>query len=139
MAWNGTQAALAMARELPAATPKPPKRRGRPPIHLSASLNLVMPEQYYPEFRGEGCLPGEKRLMLAVLHDAIDILLKHGDRRDVSGRRLYVETADWIRSEDAESTFSFVNVCETLGLDPSCVRGGVMRCSARAHARLLRR
>jgi hypothetical protein len=110
-----------------AATQKPRRPRGRPPIHLSASLNLVMPEQYYPQFGGESSLPGEKRLMLAVLKDAIDILMKHRDRREGPGRRLYVEAADWIRSDDGDFPFSFVNVCETLGFDPSCLRRGLMR------------
>jgi hypothetical protein len=122
-----------------APTAKEPRRRGRPPIHLSASLNLVMPSQFFPEFSGEGCMPGEKRLMLAVLKDAIDILLKYRDRGDPRSRRLYAETVTWILSDDGESPFSFLNVCETLGLNASCLRRGLARPSAPERARLLRR
>jgi hypothetical protein len=139
VAWTSREAAIALATEMTPHEPKPRRPRGRPPIHLSASLNLVMPSQYYPEFAGEGCLPGEKRLMLAVLTDAIDIFLKNRDRRDVRSHRLYVETADWIRATDDDGTFSFVNVCETLGLNPSCLRRGLLRAGAASHARLVRR
>ena len=97
-----------------------------------------MPSQYYPQFASEGCLPGEKRLMLAVLTDAIDVFLKNRDRLDARAHRLYVETADWIRAEDADGLFSFVNICETLGLDPSCLRRGLLRAGNTSRARLVR-
>ena len=116
---------------------KPRRRPGRPPIHLSASLNLVMPSQFYPQFPNEGTLPGEKRLMLAVLADAVDILLK-GDGRDARSRRLLLETAQWISADD-DGPFSFVNVCETLGLNPSCLRHGLLARAAAGHIRLVRR
>src|SRR5689334_14070432 len=57
----------AMDAAPPATPPKPRRPRGRPPIHLSASLNLVLPSQLFPEFPPEGRVPGERRLMLAVL------------------------------------------------------------------------
>ena len=116
---------------------KPRRRPGRPPIHLSASLNLVMPSQFYPQFPSEATLPGEKRLMLAVLTDAVDILLK-GDGRDARSRRLLVETAQWIGAND-EGPFSFVNVCETLGLSASCLRRGLLPHAAAGRVQLVPR
>src|SRR5207302_5968364 len=123
--------ALAMAAALPPPPPKPPKRRGRPPIHLSASLNDVLPSQLFPEFPGESCLSGAKRLMLAVLSDAIDIFVKHGTKVDARSRRLFAETVDWILADDTTSTFSFINICETLRLSPSCLRRGLRLLDAR--------
>jgi hypothetical protein len=70
--------------------------------------------------------------MLAVLKDAIDIFLKHGRSSEHRTRLLFVETAEWIRSDDATSPFSFLNVCETLGLSPSCLRRGLARLDAAA-------
>ncbi|HJQ84526.1 MAG TPA: hypothetical protein VKA21_10645 [Candidatus Binatia bacterium] len=126
MAWNGRLAmALTPADEPPAV--KVPKRRGRPPIHLSASLNLVLPEQLFPEFPPEGCMPGEKRLMLAVLKDAIDVFLKHAGSRDPRTRRLFLETEAWLFGDDGDAPFSFVDICECLGLSPSCIRRGLAR------------
>jgi hypothetical protein len=68
--------------------------------------------------------------MLAVLEDAISILLKHRASSDARGRRLLAETAEWLASEDEDSPFSFVNVCETLRLDPSRLRHGLRRLEA---------
>ena len=119
----------------PAPPPPPPprRRRGRPPIHLSLSLNLVMPSQFYPE-GGDGPAPGERRLMRAVLKDALVILFKYDATEDRRGRRLLAEARHWVESDDAQSTFSFVNVCGALGLDPSCVRKGLARSLAAQRA-----
>jgi len=118
----------------PATLPPPPRRRGRPPIHLSLSLNLVMPSQFFPE-GGDGPAPGERRLMRAVLKDALAVLFKYEGTQDRRGQRLLAETRHWLESDDADWPFSFVNVCDALGLEPSCVRERVARCRAAQRAR----
>ncbi len=118
----------------PAALPPPPRRRGRPPIHLSLSLNLVMPSQFFPE-GGDGPAPGERRLMRAVLKDALAVLFKYEGTQDRRGQRLLAEARHWLESDDADWPFSFVNVCDALGLEPSCVRERVARCRAAQCAR----
>jgi hypothetical protein len=137
VAWSVRLAVGAPDDDVPPDDRKPRRRPGRPPIHLSASLNLVMPSQFYPQFSSESTLPGEKRLMLAVLADAVDIFLK-GDGRDARSRRLLAETAEWVRADD-DGPFSFVNVCETLGLDASCLRRGLVARAAAGRIRLVRR
>ena len=112
---------------LPPPPPKPRRPRGRPPIHHSAGLNLVLPAQLFPQFASEGCQQGEKRLMLAVLQDAIDVVIKCSARTDARARQLFAETASWISSEDDVSFFSFLNVCDTLGLSASCLRRALSR------------
>ena len=64
----------------------------------------------------------EKRLLLAVLMDAIVQLRRRGSAGAL-------EAAAWIRGEgiDAPSPFSFAAVCEALGLDPSYLARGVFR------------
>ncbi len=58
---------------------------------------------------------GTKALMLAVLEDAI--------RSYLGSPRVPAQEAEWwIRSSRRQSPFSFVVVCETLGLDPAAVR-----------------
>jgi hypothetical protein len=113
------------------APPKPRRPRGRPPIHLSLSLNLVMPEQFFAA-GSEGSARGERRLMLAVLEDAVDALLKYATARDGRGRTLRDEAERWIEEDDTRSPFSFLNVCEALDLNPSCLRKGLARWKARA-------
>ena len=116
----------------PATQPPPRRRRGRPPIHLSLSLNLVMPSQFFPE-RGDG--PGERRLMRAVLKDALAVLFKYDATQDRRGQRLLAEAQHWLESDDTDWPFSFVNVCDALGLEPSCVRERVARYRAAQRAR----
>ena len=96
-----------------------------------------MPSQFFPE-RGDGPQPGERRLMRAVLVDALELLFKCEAAQDARGRRLFAETERWLASDDTRWPFSFLNVCDALGLVPSCVRKGVARCLAarrRMHAR----
>jgi hypothetical protein len=67
-----------------------------------------------------GQLTGTKALMLAVLEDGIRCYL---------GRPSLAESeADWwIHSNRRRSPFSFVVICETLGLDPGAVREAARR------------
>jgi hypothetical protein len=57
---------------------------------------------------------GTKALMLAVLEEGI---------RNCCGRpgRLRTEAEDWVRST-RRAPFSFLVICETLGLEPDAVR-----------------
>jgi hypothetical protein len=67
----------------------------------------------------------EKRLMLAVLLDAILQLRLHGSTGAI-------EAADWIRGGETDSPFSFLAVCEALGLDPGYLTRGVFAWARRA-------
>lgn len=64
----------------------------------------------------------ERRLMLAVLDDAIDSYL--GNAGAPRGIRLarFREASSWFRSEDTEWPFSFVNICDACGLDAATIR-----------------
>jgi hypothetical protein len=66
---------------------------------------------------------GTKALMLAVLEEAIQSFLsEEPQRRD--------EAELWVSSR-RRSVFSFLVVCETLGLEPSAVRRALQRLRAR--------
>jgi hypothetical protein len=66
---------------------------------------------------------GEKRLMLAVLEDALFILLAAARLPSQCRRARYRETLDWILSDDRTWPFSFLRVCEALDIDPDRLRG----------------
>lgn len=63
---------------------------------------------------------GTKALMLAVLEDAIRSYLSHESRART-------EAEGWVMSRQWRSVFSFVVVCETLGLEPKAVRAALRR------------
>ena len=64
----------------------------------------------------------ERRLMLAVLEEAINTLIENGRRQDDRARRLYLDAAAWIAADDEESPFAFVSVCDALRLDIGSLR-----------------
>ena len=63
---------------------------------------------------------GTKALMLAVLEDAIRAYLSPEPRA-------HTEAEGWILSRQRRSVFSFIVVCETLGLEPKAVRDALRR------------
>lgn len=67
----------------------------------------------------------EKRLMLAVLMDAIEIYQDYILRRKVAARVHFEQAEQWIMDESKEWPFSFENICETLGFNPKYVRRGL--------------
>jgi len=83
--------------------------------------------QYFRVFRAKGNLASEEKLMFAVLNDAVDCLSKHRHKTSRRSRVLFQETCNWIMSDESEAVFSFENICETLGIDPSYFRHGVSR------------
>lgn len=46
---------------------------------------------------------------------------------DIKGKAKFHETEDWILEENSDWIFSFENICEVLGFNPSYVRQGLMR------------
>jgi hypothetical protein len=72
----------------------------------------ILPIQYFDRLAVRVTDIPEKRLMFAVLLDAVI----HLQRRDSRGA---AEAIDWIRGEGDGSVFSFQNICESLGLEPS--------------------
>jgi hypothetical protein len=103
---------------------RPCRRVGRPPIE--DSIEVMVPSQFHRP-ASEAWWPGEKRLMLAVLTDAIEILTKGPGANGSHRRRLFAETWEWLACDDADWPCSFVGVCDALGLDVRAVRQALTR------------
>jgi hypothetical protein len=89
--------------------------------------DTLLAAQYFANLRRRTLLEPEKRLMLAVLEDAIHCFQDHLLAASGRKRRVFKEAQDWIAEMSADSIFSFENVCETLGLNPAYVRQGLLR------------
>jgi hypothetical protein len=64
-----------------------------------------------------------RRLMLAVLRDALDCLSSgESNAASVAQRKAAREAAQWISDTGDEHLFSFGCVCETLGMHPGALR-----------------
>ncbi|MDP2602865.1 MAG: hypothetical protein Q8S00_09775 [Deltaproteobacteria bacterium] len=72
-------------------------------------------------------IESEKRLMLAVLQDAVDCYQKYLVARRGMDKNLFSEAEAWILERDQRSAFSFDNVCDSLGLAPNYVRAGLLK------------
>jgi hypothetical protein len=91
--------------------------------------STVLPAQF---FGGPAAvLQPEKRLMLAVLENAVWLLLHPLSARDDEAQRQLAEARLWLASDDLAWPFTFLNVCEALGLDPDALRGGLQRRAGR--------
>ena len=87
--------------------------------------DALLPAQFYAAFRGGSGVRGEKRLMLAVLEDALDCFQKYAVARDGHGQQLFDEAKQWITSNDRIWFFSYENICETLEINPEYLRRGL--------------
>lgn len=67
-------------------------------------------------------LSPERRLMLAVLEDALCLLRRATARSSRRSQRLAAEVRDWTRSNDRVWPFSFCNVCEALDVNVDDLR-----------------
>jgi len=89
--------------------------------------DTLLPDQYLETFRRKFHLEPEKKLMLAVLEDAIACYQKYIFAQDGKGKIMAQETEQWLLDDNSDWLFSFDNVCETLGFDPAYMREGMMR------------
>jgi hypothetical protein len=87
----------------------------------------ILPAQYFSNVQLDASLQPEKRLMLAVLEDAVGTFQKYVNARDRRAQALFAETEDWFASADDEWPYSFVNICNALGLEADFLRGGLWR------------
>jgi hypothetical protein len=81
----------------------------------------LLSAQYF-EKRRKTLLEPEKRLMLAILEDAINCYQDHLLARRSKARRLFTEAEEWVLEKGSDWIFSFKNICETLGFNPEYVR-----------------
>jgi len=89
--------------------------------------DTLLPAQFFAAFSREGGLVRERRLMLAVLQDAVECYQKYALARDPKGRMLFEDAEEWIDMREREWPFSYENICEILGLHPEYIRRGLSK------------
>jgi hypothetical protein len=68
---------------------------------------------------------GEFILVQAILREAIRSYQKYAAKKGHRASRLFREVNEWFSSDDRQWFFSFVNVCDVLGLEPTYIRTGL--------------
>jgi len=127
----GETAAIELMQRV--STPADAPRGDRTPESLAELFapDIVLPEQFFEGARRDSYISGEKALMLAVLEDGIRCFQEHLRNPRSNPRLLSREAEDWIRAVDYDWPFSFNNVCETLGIDPSALRAALLAWKAK--------
>jgi hypothetical protein len=89
--------------------------------------DIFLPSQFYGAGGLSRKLEGEKRLMIAILKDAVECLEKYRGARTSTGRSHYENAIEWVKDTDTEWLFSFTNICDLLGFDPDYMREVLMK------------
>ena len=89
--------------------------------------DTLLSAQYFDMLRRKTLLEPEKRLMLAILEDAINCYQDNLFSQRAKNKRLFDETEEWITTPGGDWIFSFDNVCESLGFNPEYVRHGLLQ------------
>lgn len=90
----------------------------------------LLPAQFFAALKQKAQANGERRLMVAILVDAVECFQKHLGAADGRGRQLCTEAERWFLSDDSSWPFSFVNICEALDIHPPFLRRGLLRWKA---------
>ena len=100
-------------------------------IHDTGKLfepDAILPTQFYSIFKNSQHREPERRLMVAILEDAVSCLSTDLHRCNVRQRKQYEEAKAWVTAdEESEWIFSFKNICEVLGMNPNYLRRGLIR------------
>ncbi len=101
------------------------------PMDAGFDTLACLPEQLLPFSGLAAHLQPEKRLMLAVLEDAVTSYFRHAFATRHAGMAEFREAQAWITSDDTTWPFSFLNICTALDIEADYVRRGLERWRAR--------
>jgi hypothetical protein len=87
--------------------------------------DTILPVQYSDRTTLEPSAYPEKRLMLAVLEDAVATFQRYVNARDRRGQRLFREAEEWFTSEANDWPFAFENICNALSIEAEYLRRGL--------------
>jgi hypothetical protein len=86
---------------------------------------VILPAQFTEQMGAKQSDRGEKRLMLAVLEEAVATYQRNVDAKTRHGQRVFREAEEWIRVTDSAWPFAFENICHALEIEPEFLRRGL--------------
>jgi hypothetical protein len=87
-----------------------------------SQAEAVLPLQLHGARRGASTIEPVRRLMVAMLVDAIRCCQTKLDAHQRAKRQEFGEARSWIFSDDDNGFFSFRSVCDELEFDPKAIR-----------------
>jgi hypothetical protein len=94
------------------------------PIRLS---DARLDPDYVSQVCGRRYNEGEKRLMLAVLQEALNNFVQFRAAKDLVGQERFREVERWFFDQKTDWLYSFNSICENLGISSSYFLVGLRR------------
>jgi hypothetical protein len=88
---------------------------------------IILPAQFWSRPVQDLRTEPERRLMLAVLENAVLTLHRCALKPSAQGRRIATEVRTWIASNSRRHPFAFAAICDVLGIDMDYLRGMIAR------------
>jgi hypothetical protein len=101
--------------------------------------DTVLSAQYFENIRRKTLLEPEKKLMLAILEDAVNCFQDNLSAQNGKGKKLFEEAEQWIVEFGGDWIFSFEHICEALGFNPEYVRQGLLQWKEKHRSKHLKR
>ena len=89
--------------------------------------DIFLPSQFYGNGALSRQLEGEKRLMIAILKDAVECLEKYRGSLSSAGKISYQSAIEWVEDTDTDWLYSFTNICDLLGFDTHYLREQLLK------------
>ena len=106
-------------------------RRGVPRMWSGVSDDILIPEAALPTqfeeiWHKTRAITPERALALAVMWEAVLDLDRYRFAQRRRQQRLYWEAYEWVTSDSRDWPFSFVNLCDAIGLAAEPVRARLL-------------
>jgi hypothetical protein len=85
--------------------------------------DIILPGQFLPR----AIATPEKRLLLAVLEEALGTFQRYVLPTGRRSRAIFADVEAWFASEDTAWLYSFIGICDALGIDATYLRSGLGR------------
>ena len=87
--------------------------------------DTLISEKYFKVYRLAKPAEAEKKLMFAVLVEALQTYQKFAFSRSGRAQALFHEAETWFWKDESDAVFSFSSICEVFGLNPPFLRRGL--------------
>lgn len=85
-------------------------------------VDPLVPSQYYDLIGRRTMLDGEKKLLFAVLEDAIRVYVMNMSGKTATSRREFEEVCHWVNTRGNQDLFTFDSLCSIFGISPDDLR-----------------
>lgn len=102
-------------------------RFSRDEAKLFHEPDVLCVDEYLHVYQGRPAETPERRLVAAILRDAIDCYVRDCFTKDRHKKRSFREAEEWFFRDDDYGVFSLENVCGILGIDPGYIRRSLLQ------------